>query len=359
MAFRVVALIDVVAVLLAQVVAVAVALRGGEVWALVSLYVVTHWIVALLAWRSARWRPSLYLSPSLFRRMAVFGVNVSGFEVVQTARMVVESWIITVTLGPSAMGFLSIARRVVQVAQELIAASLVSVSTVVFAKVRDSVDRMRGAYLKALGVVYASVSPLMVLIVVTAPVLVPLLVGKEWGPSVAPAQALAVAGIVTLGAMLDRGLFYGLGRPGTWLAYSVVVDVTTLGATAFGVRWGLIGVSVGFVVVATLATVARWILVSRLVGLTVGAIVRPFVAVLVPTVLTLAVGTLLFRAVAGVDWVIVGLVGVGTVIVVVNLALLRLFAARILRNALDVLPLPERYSRRAERLLRLEPLDAA
>lgn len=359
MSFRTVAVIDLVAVVFSQVVAITLALGGAGVWALVSQYVVTHWVVALLAWRSARWRPVLRVSPRLFRQMAGFGVNVSAFEVVQTVRLVVESWIITVTLGPAAMGFLSIARRVVQVAQELIGASLVSVSTVVFAKVRDSADRMRGAYLKALGVVYACVSPLLVLIVVTAPVLVPLLVGDEWGPSVAPAQALALSGVVTLGAMLDRGLFYGLGRPGAWLGYSAVVDLATVGGTAVGVHWGLVGVSVAFVVVAALATIARWVLVARMVGLRVGTVARPFAVVMVPTVLTLAAGTLAFRAVVGVDPGLVGLLVVSVAILLVNLLLLRLLAAHVLRDAVDVLPVPNRWTERAARLLGLRPVDAA
>ena len=113
------------------------------------------------------------------------------------------------------------------------------------------------------------VSPLMILLVVTAPVLVPLLFGEQWQASVPPAQALAVAGIITLGAMLDHGLFYGLGRPGAWLAYAVVVDAATVATTAIAVRWGLVGVAVGFVLVAVLATVARWVLVGRVMGLAV------------------------------------------------------------------------------------------
>ena len=79
-----------------------------------------------------------------------------------------------------------------------------------------------------------------------------------------PAQALALAGIITLGAMLDHGLFYGLGRPGAWLAYAVVVDAADGGDDRRRRRWGLAGVAVGFVLVAIAATVARWVLVGRL-----------------------------------------------------------------------------------------------
>ena len=118
--------------------------------------------------------------------MAIFGIRVSGVDFVAISRVWAESWIITVTLGPAAMGLFNIAQRLVQVAQELTAASLVPVSTVVFAKVRESQDRLRGTYVKALGVAYAVVSPLMILIVVTAPVMVPTALWREVAGQCAP-----------------------------------------------------------------------------------------------------------------------------------------------------------------------------
>ena len=359
MRFRTVAVQALVAAILAQVAAVVVALRGGGVWALVSQVVVSQWVIAVLAWCSARWLPSLWLSLRQFRQMAAFGLRVSSVDLVSMSRLWAESWIITVTLGPSALGLLNIGQRLVQVAQELAAASLVPVSTVVFARVRQSTGRLLATYTKALGVAYSVVSPFMILIVVTAPALVPLLFGEEWRDSVPPAQALAVAGIITLGAMLDHGLFYGLGRPGSWLAYSVVVDAATVGTTAVAVTWGLTGVAVGFVVVAMLATLARWVLVGRLLGIPTRAVARPFLTVLAPTAVTTAVGALVFHALSGATspWVAVGVSAVATV--VVNLVLLRLLAATIVRDAVGVVPMPDRYVRRVRRLLRLEAVGAA
>ena len=355
MAFRMVAMQGLVAAVLAQVVAVVIALLGGGVWALVSQVVVSQWVIAVLAWRGARWLPSLVLSPGLFRRMAVFGLRVSSVDLVATARMWAESWIIMVSLGPAALGFLSIGTRLVQVGQELSAASLLPVSTVVFAKIRESADRLRGTYVKAMGVAYAVVSPVMILIVVTAPVLIPLLFGEEWRASVQPAQALAVAGIITLGALLDQGLFYGLGRPGAWLRYAVMVDAGTVATTAIAVNWGLTGVAVGFVIVAVMATFARWLLVGRLLGLTVRAAARPFLSVLVPTVGTLAMGTVLLDATSGIDWRWAGLVAAALATVVVNLVLLRFLARSIVRDALSILPVPTRHTSRIGRWLHLDP----
>jgi O-antigen/teichoic acid export membrane protein len=281
--------------------------------------------------------------------MAVFGLRVSTVDVVATVRIWGESWIVTVALGPSALGLLNIGQRLVLVAQELVAASMVPVSTIVFARVRDSADRLRTTYLKALGVAYAVVSPVMILIVVTAPRLIPLLFGADWKASVRPAQALAVAGIITLGAMLDHGLFYGLGRPGTWLSYAVVTDAATVATTAVAVRWGLTGVAVGFVIVAFLATVARWILVSRVLGWDTREVARPFFTVAPITALSMVTGAAAVHAFPG--EALAGMLLACLVTVVTYVVLLRVLARRVIDDALGILPLPDRYAVRAGRLL--------
>jgi O-antigen/teichoic acid export membrane protein len=286
--------------------------------------------------------------------MAAFGLHVSGVDVVATLRNLAESWIVAVTLGTPALGLLNISIRLISVAQELTAASLVPVSTVVFARVRQSADRLRDTYLKALGVAYAVVSPVMILIVVTAPVSIPLLFGSRWGGSVLPAQALAVAGIITLGATLDHGLFYGLGRPGAWLAYAVVVDMATVATTAVAVRWGLAGVAVGFVGVAFAATAARWALVGRLLTLPLRPMARPFLTVLVPTVVSVVAGSAALAALDGAGR-LAALTVAGAVSMAVDLVVLRLVAGGIVRDGLGVLPVPERYARRIRRWLLLDP----
>jgi O-antigen/teichoic acid export membrane protein len=270
---------------------------------------------------------------------------------VATLRIWAEGWIVTVALGPAALGLLNIGQRLVLVAQELVAASMVPVSTVVFARVRDAEDRLRTTYLKALGVAYAVVSPVMILIVVTAPELIPLLFGDQWTGAVRPAQALAVAGIITLGAMLDHGLFYGLGRPGTWLSYAVVVDGATVATTAFAVRWGLTGVAVGFVVVALLATVARWLLVSRLLGWGFREVARPFFSVAPITAVSMVLGGITLDALPGRP--LASMVAAGVVTVAAYVLLLRLLARRIINDALGILPVPDRYAAWGRRLLGL------
>jgi len=208
--------------------------------------------------------------------MVRFGVNVIAVEFVALARFWAETAIVTGALGATGLGYLNIAQRLIQATQDLSAAAVVPVSTVVFAQIRSSAERLTRGYLRASATLYILVVPIMVGVAVGAPRVIPLLFGSQWEPSVAPSQALAIAGIFTLGASLDNGLFFGTGKPGRWLAYAVVVDVLTVGTTLFAVRFGLFGIALGFVVVAVLATIARVFLVARLLSTSILGIAKSF-----------------------------------------------------------------------------------
>lgn len=266
MEFRKVALQSLVGGLAGQVAAVVLALTGFGVWALVAQIVAYQLAILVMAWRSARWHPTLEFSLVEFRSMLRFGVNVVSADGLAVLRQWAETTIIAAVLGVTAVGYLNIATRLITVTQDLSASAIVPISTVVFAKVRESTERLRGSYLRAQALSYAVVMPIMIVVTLGAPLIIAVLFGPGWERSVFPAQALAIAGILTLGANLDNGLFVGVGKPGAWLGYALAIDALTVATTAALVRYGLAGTSVGFIAVAFLATCVRWVLVGRLIG---------------------------------------------------------------------------------------------
>lgn len=241
-----------------QILAIILALRGFGVWALVAQTLVTQLIGAVLAWVAAKWSPALLFSPREFRRMAGYGSNVVAVELIALSRVWAENAIIATTLGLSALGYLSIAQRLIQVAQDLTATAITPVSTVVFAQIRKDKQRLLSVYETAQSFAYALLTPVMIFIAVCAPILIPLIFGGQWTTSIPPAQALAIAGVLTTIASLDNGLLYGLGRPGVWLLYALVIDVLTVAVTFFVAPWGLGAVAIGFIGVAIVANILRW-----------------------------------------------------------------------------------------------------
>jgi O-antigen/teichoic acid export membrane protein len=327
----------------AQIVAVVLALAGAGAWALVAQSLVLQVLSCAMAWRAARWRPGGEFSGRTFRTMATFGSKVLTVEAAAAARALGEVAIISNALGAAALGYISIAQRLVQVAQDVGASALAPVSTVAFAKVRSSPERLRSGYTRALRIGYAAVSPVLVVVAVGAPLIVPILFGPGWGASERVAQALAVAAILVMGAMIDHGLHYGVGAPGRWLAYALVIDALTLGATFFLAPLGLDYVALGFVVVALAATVVRWVLVGRLIGVRPILLARDFAVDMVPVLASAAAG-LAVRQLSDPLTDLAGIVLTAASIAVTHVVAVRMVNRGVLLDIWDALPIPSRLA---------------
>lgn len=313
------------AALVAQAVAVGMTFGGLGVWALVGQALASPIVQGVLAWVEAKWRPRFTFSFGIFRKMTQFGSQVLGVEFVAMARAWAEAAIVSATLGLPALGFLNIAQRLIQVVQDMTGSALAPVSMVAFAKIRDSIPRLCAAYLRSLRLIYAALSAPLTLVAVAAPLLIPILFGGGWEESNQVTQLLALAGIMTVGAALDHGLYYGVGKPGQWFVYAVLTDIMTVAMTAFAVRWGLVGVGAGFLVVATVATIVRWFLVARILETSPTVVARPF-GFLAPAVLASgAAGWLALMATSPLPPLLrVTLIGV--VLLLVHLLVVRLLA---------------------------------
>jgi len=325
MRFRALAVQGMVGSLVGQIVAIACALSGLGVWALVAQTIAAQLVATVLACLAARWMPSWAFSRRELGHMITFGGKVLGVEVVAMARTSGEAAVVTSVLGVTSFGYLTISQRLVQIVQELTGAALTPVTTVAFARIREARSRLVFAYTRALRMTYAVVTPPLLLVAVAASVIIPIVFGPGWEESVVPAQLLALAGSIVIGATLDHGLFYGLGRPGTWLMYAVVVDIFTFATTVFVVRGGLVAVACGFLVVATLASLARLLLVARVLGVSPLRLARPG-SYLVTTIIVSGSSGWLVMSLTTPWWPLVRIVLVGLTVLVVHMGVTWLLA---------------------------------
>lgn len=337
MRFRAIAVQGSIAAILAQVVAIVMTVTGFGVWALVGQTLSALLVTAVLAWVAAKWIPSFLFSGGEFLNMARFGSKVLAVEFVAMSRAWAEAAIITSTLGLAAMGYLNIAQRLVLIVQDLTGAALVPVSTVAFARIRDSADRLRSAYVRALRMTYAALAPILTLVAVSAPLIIPIIFGDGWEQSARVAQILALAGLLVVGATLDHGLFYGLGKPGQWFVYALIIDICTVVATGVTAQWGLQAVAWGFLSVAGIATVSRWFLVSKLLQASPSMAAGPFGFLTAATLTSGGAGWAVLLLSPGLPPMVrIGLIGVA--VLVVHLAVVRLLARSVIDDLAGYLP---------------------
>lgn len=286
MRFGVIAAQGAAAAVAAQIVAIVLAFAGFGVWTLVAQSLVAAVLTTILIWCASSWRPRWMLDIGELGRLSSFGGKVLGVEFVAMSRAWGETAITSAVLGAAALGAQSIAQRLVQIVQDLTGSAVVPVTNVAFAKLRNEVDRLRTSYLRALKLVILVLSLPLTVVAVCAPLLVPLLFGPGWEQSIPVAQVLALAGVLAVAAWLDHGLFYGIGRPGTWFVYALVVDAVTVATTAMTVRWGLVVIAYGFLGVTIVATVSRWFLVRGVLGVRLRALIMPFLCLITVVVLS-------------------------------------------------------------------------
>lgn len=336
MEFRTLAIQGAIGSLVGQALAVGLALAGAGVWALVVQLVAYQAVGGVLAWISAQWRPSWDFSLSEFKRMLKFGMSVVASDGVALLRQWAETAIIGAVLGVTGLGYLNVAQRLITVTQDLSASAIVPVSTVMFAKVRALADDLLDRYLRALATSYAIVMPFLVFVAVGAPSVIRILFGPGWDVSVVPAQALSIAGILTLGASLDGGLFYGTGRPGLWFVYATAVDASTVASTAIGVRFGLVGTSIGFVCVAIAATVARWFVVGHYLKTSAPRVAVPILRTSLAGVASAAIGVVGYALSEGMSpWLRLAITGL--LIVAAHTGMLRVSAPSTARDVARIL----------------------
>ena len=89
-------------------------------------------------------------------------------------------------------------------------------------------------------------SPGIVVLGVTAPVLVPFLIGAQWAPAAPIFAWLALAALHRPVSLTMNLLFISQGRARAYLIWSIFSAVTSVAAFVIGLRWGAVGVAAAF-----------------------------------------------------------------------------------------------------------------
>lgn len=267
--FRALAVRSLASVVVSSVVAISIAFAGGGVWSLVGQNVAVAATSAIVLWSSTGWRPSATFDKEICLAVFRYGSQVSLSSIVSGLRAHADSLIIAVVLGPVAVGYWAIAKRVLDMIVDTGVSVVSTVATPVFARLKDDPRRLRMAYLRAISTSLSILTPVLLTIAITSPVLVPLVFGEAWVASGELARIITLSGIAMVSLLVDRGLLLALNRPGTELLINV-------GSTAFGLvlvaavsSFGLTAVAIAFALRAFVAWPVRLRFSSRLIDLDV------------------------------------------------------------------------------------------
>src|SRR5690554_6467435 len=223
MAFDRVATVNVLAALVAGIVAVGLAYAGLGAWALVIQGLVSAASTSGLALAFSRWRPTLQFSVSAVRELLGYSGNLVGFGLVNYWARNADNLLIGKFLGSAALGVYSRAYSLMLLPISEVISVLGSVMFPALSSIQQDKARVKSIYLRAMPVIGLIAFPMMLGLHVVAEPFVLTLFGERW---IAVAPLLRILCIV--------GVIQSMCSPTGWI-------YTSQGRTDWMFRWGIGG----------------------------------------------------------------------------------------------------------------------
>jgi O-antigen/teichoic acid export membrane protein len=298
MKFRVQAMRRLGASLVSGAAAIALAVWGAGVWALVAQTLVYEGLLVVLLWSLVTWRPRWRFSKVEFKELFGFGLRTSLIRILTNVGAYSDNLLIGVVVSAVALGYYVVGFRVVVVINTLIALALTQVVLSAFSRLQHDIDALNGALYRATKLTAGISLPVYAGLALIAHPLTVFIFGEKWAPSAPVMQALTIAGFVQCQLVFMTQYAIALGRVGNELKWTAGLIGTELIAFAVAVQFGIVAVALSLGFVLLVAWPVRLGLLRAWGGVSYRSYFQPFPRLIVAT-LVMAAAVLGLQAAMG------------------------------------------------------------
>ena len=193
--FGVLSRINFVASLVAGGAAVAIAVCGGGVWALVAQRLLVVAVKSLLLWFRGGWRGEGKFSGSAWREMAPFSFRLMSTDIVAAIYNNVAQLFIGKIYSPNTLGFFNQAQKIKDLPVQSAVLSVQTVTYPALAKIKDDAEKFAESFRKVLMINIFVMAPVAVGMSAVAAPLFEVLLGEKWLKTIPYFEVIALAGI--------------------------------------------------------------------------------------------------------------------------------------------------------------------
>ena len=248
--FRFIYIIRISCTVLSGITAIVLAYMGYGVWSLVCQTIAEELFIVLLLWSSGKWYPSRHFQWAEARVTMKFSINYLGFNIVNFISERLPQLLIGKFLGSEALGFFSLAQRLISLPIETISFITGNVLFPVFSRIQNDNTRIGEIYLLAMQHAGFIIFPSMVGLLITAPDLIPALFGVKWSPAIFLLQVLSVSGIIQVFSTNNGVLYLSKGRTDIQFKMGLIFLFIMAFAIYWGMNWGVNGVAISYAIVS-------------------------------------------------------------------------------------------------------------
>ena len=247
------------------IVGVGLAFAGAGMWALVWAQVTSFVFEALAGAFAVRKQYRLSISYPALREVFGFGGMFTISKLLNWSANNADKIVVGRFFGPAELGFFTRASLLMKTARDLSGAGPIRVLFSSFAKIQHDVVRMRNAYLRALSITLIVSGLVSAFMIVNAKLVVDILLGPQWLPTVPLVQILFCAFLAKSAYVAAEAVPLALGLGGqSALRQGAQLLLVVLGAT-IGAQFGMVGAAIGVATAYWLFYFLCLLLVQRLI----------------------------------------------------------------------------------------------
>lgn len=275
MNFKLLASIELIAILLQSIVTLALAWQGFGVWALAWGFFVSQLLKASCTFYFGKWYPSQIGGVHAAFDLIKFGATVTYSRITWYFYNNAKTPIIGKTLNPQLLGVYAMADTLASLPNAHITSLITNVASPVFAKLQHDIKRLNNTLLRLTSGLALINYPVMVGMAITAAELVPVVLGANWLEATLPLQILCFVGLIKSVDPLITQALISTGKANITARYTSLCAVTIPLSVFFGsVQWGLPGAAIGMAVAYSLSSLYLFAVARYHLQLSLGQYLR-------------------------------------------------------------------------------------
>jgi PST family polysaccharide transporter len=294
LAFERLAKIEVFSFLLGAATAVIGGLIGWGVWSLVAQVLVMQAAQTFMLWFAVPWRPAMVFRWSDLRLIQSYSLNLGGSLILMFIARNADNILIGRYLGAEALGYYSIAYKLMLSPIQSVTHVAMRALSPVFARFQDDNVRFQSAFARTTGAIAMLSFPIMIGVMALSKPLVLTVLGNQWMPVVGLLQILAPIGFLQSVGVCVMLIFRAKGRTDWMFRWGLFSSAVTVISFVVGLRWGVQGVALGYLAANILLAYPGFAIPFRLIDMRWKDFLKPLAA---PSGASLLMGAMLWALV--------------------------------------------------------------
>ena len=288
--FKVLSIVTITTSIIALGVTIVMAYKGFGVWALVTQYLITAAIPAVVFWFFIKWRPIRVFSWKSFKELFGFGFYMFLTNLLNNFSVKIQGLLIGRLYNPATMGYYSKAHSTESLASQSISSVMTQVTYPLYAEAQNNLKQL-GNMIRRLTMTIAFITfPLLFILLLLAKPLFILLYSERWLASVPYFQVLCVAGLGVSLTAVNTQAIAAIGKSKVMFVWTLIKRAIGIAAIVGGLfSWGMKGLLAGVIFSNWFSYLVNICLVSKHVGYHFLKQIRDLIPVTLASVIAAAV----------------------------------------------------------------------